>query len=301
VDRHLVGVVMTGHGTIDTAVEAMKTGALDYVLKPFNLIAALPVLSRALAMRRLRMENTALEQRVRERNVALEAANQDLEAFAGAIAHDLHAPTRHIGGYARMVLDDCSGELGAEAQSRLRSIAELAERMGTLVSDLLAFARLARSEMRCRPVDLDALVAGVQRELEPETKDRTIVWKVAELPTIQADKSMLRQVFYNLLSNAIKYSRKKEQTLIEVGCQEQPGELICFVRDNGAGFDMRYAQKLFGVFHRLHRADQFEGTGVGLSIVQRIIHRHGGRIWAEAEVDKGATFTFTLPRPSPNT
>jgi signal transduction histidine kinase len=296
VDRQLVGIVMTGHGTINTAVEAMQVGAIDYVLKPFKLSAAIPVISRALAMRRLRVENAKLEQLLHERNAALEAMNDELEAFASSVAHDLHAPARHIAGYAEILLEDCAGELSENAQRHLQTISGAAERMGQLISDLLAFSRLARSEMHRRPVNLGELVTRVRGELEYETRGRAIVWKVADLPTVEADHSLLRQVFYNLLSNAIKYTRKRETATIEIGCREEPGELVCFVRDNGAGFDMRYVEKIFRIFQRLHRADEFEGNGVGLSSVQRIVHRHGGRIWAEAEVDRGAVFTFTLPR-----
>lgn len=298
-DPQLVGIVMTGHGAIDTAVAAMKAGALDYILKPFNLTAAVPVLSRAFAMRRLRVENASLERLLRERNAALEAANRELDAFTSSIAHDLLSPARHIGSFAQMLVRECAGELSPLAQRHLQTITGAAVRMSQLIADLLAFSRLARSEVRHRPVHLAALVAQAQRELEPETKDRAIDWKIAELPTVQADQSLLRQVFYNLLSNAVKYTRKRELATIEVGFREQPGELVCFVRDNGAGFDMRYAQKLFTIFKRLHRDDEFEGHGVGLSTVQRIIQRHGGRIWAEAEVNQGATFTFTLPHPAP--
>ncbi len=295
-DPDLVGILMTGHGTIDTAIAAMKSGALDYILKPFKLSVILPVLTRALNVRQLRRENAALDARVRERSAELEAANRDLDAFASSVAHDLHAPTRHVNGYAQILLQRYAAELSPEAQGHLRVIADAAERMGHLIADLLAFSRLARAEMQRQPVALDALVARLRHELKFETENREIVWEVAPLPVVPADESMLRQVLVNLLSNAIKYTRGRTPAVIEVGSRPgEPGETICFVRDNGAGFDMRFVGKLFGMFERLHRADEFEGTGIGLANVRRIIQRHGGRTWAEGEVGKGATFFFSLP------
>jgi two-component system, sensor histidine kinase and response regulator len=299
VDSQLVGVLMTGQGTIDTAVQAMKAGALDYVLKPFKLSSAIAVLSRALAMRRLRVENAALEQRVKEHTRALEAANRELEAFASSVAHDLRSPARHICGYVQMLREDCAGELSANAMHRLASISAAAERMTQLITDLLAFSRLARSEMHRAPVDLGYLAGQVRREMDFETNGRAIDWKIGALPIVQGDKSMLLVMLQNLFSNAVKFTRQRDLAQIEIGCQDHAGAPVYFIRDNGAGFDMRYADKLFGVFQRLHRHEEFEGTGVGLSIVQRIIHRHGGRIWAQAEPSKGATFFFTLPSTEP--
>jgi hypothetical protein len=298
IDANLVGIMMTGHGTIDTAVEAMKAGALDYILKPFKLSAVIPVLARALTVRRLRQENAALQRRVNERTLQLEAANRELEAFATSIAHDLGAPARHIFSFAGMLKEKLDASAGPEALRYLQVISDASERMGRLITDMLGFSRLARAEMQRYRVDLGALVAEVQRELQPETGGRAIEWKIGALPTVQGDRSMLKQVFCNLLSNAVKYSRGRNPAVIEVGCREAEGELTCSVRDNGAGFAMENAKKLFGIFQRLHPANEFEGSGVGLSIVQRIVQRHGGRIWAEAERDRGATFFFTLPASS---
>jgi signal transduction histidine kinase len=301
-DPHLVGIIMTGHGTITSAVEAMKEGALDYILKPFKVSVVLPVLSRALAMRQLRLENAALQRRVRERTAELEVANAELDLFAGSVAHDLHTPARHIAGFARLLIEDHQAELSPTLQRHLSTIAQAGERMGNLISDLLAFSRLGRVKLRLERVDTSALVARVwnelknQRELlEPDWKNRALVWKLGELPVVHADESMLRQVFYNLLSNALKYSRSRNPAEIEVGCQSSTDGVTLYVRDNGIGFDMSQADKLFGMFQRLHAASEFEGNGIGLANVRRIIQRHGGRVWAESAVEHGATFYFALP------
>jgi hypothetical protein len=302
-DADLVAIMMTGHGTVDTAVEAMKVGALDYILKPFKLSIILPVLARALAVRRLRAENEELALRVRERtaeleavNQELEAANQQLEAFSYSIAHDLRSPLRSVGGFANILLEDFSAEWSFEAQRLLGRIVGGANHMGQLIDDLLHFSRLGRQPLSKQRLNMGTLIREVLEELRKELQARQIDIVIADLPDAVGDPSLVRQVFVNLLSNALKFTRRQERAKIEVGCHLQEGGEVYFVRDNGAGFDMRFARKLFGVFQRLHRAEEFEGTGVGLSVVQRIIQRHGGRIWAEAAVDQGATFFFTLPR-----
>ena len=294
IDGNLVGVMMTGHGTIDTAVRAMQAGALDYVLKPFDLTAVLPVLSRALTMRRLRMENSELAKRVRDHAAELEAANKELEAFSYSVSHDLRAPLRAVGGFAQMLRTESESHLSEQEKRHLDRICSSAAQMGELIEGLLNLSRLGRRPLSKQPISLTALVRQVLDELSKEREGRNVEVRISELPDCIGDPSLLKQVFANLLGNAFKFTREKENAIVEVGCQEQAGEMICFVRDNGAGFDMQYAGKLFGAFQRLHRHEQFEGTGVGLSIVQRIIHRHGGRIWPEAEVDKGAAFFFTF-------
>jgi signal transduction histidine kinase len=304
IDAELVGIIMTGQGTITSAVEAMKEGALDYILKPFKVSVILPVISRALEVRRLRLENVALQRRIRERTSELEAANESLDSFASSVAHDLNAPARHVAGYARLVLQRHGAELGDEVRRHLTTIAESGERMGRLITDLLAFSRLSRSELRRVPVDLGALATRVWNELNTERESlekdagaRTILCSIGALPIARVDEAMLRQVFSNLLANAVKYTRGKNPTTIEVGSAEpKEGSAVIYVRDNGVGFDPRYAEKLFAIFQRLHSAEEFEGNGVGLAHVRRILQRHGGRIWAEAEPGKGATFWFTLPR-----
>jgi signal transduction histidine kinase len=295
IDPEMVGIIMTGQGTIDTAVEAMKTGALDYILKPFKLSAILPVLSRALTLRRLRIENAELERHLRQRTVELEAVNSELEAFSYSISHDLRAPLRHVDGFTNILLQNYLSELPEDAQRLLKSVSGAAQRMGRLIDDLLRFSQLSRQPLLKQQVSLASLVQQVLEELRNEQPDRRFEIQVGELPDCVGDSSLLRQVFVNLLSNAFKFTSQKEKAIVEVGFKLLEGERVHFVRDNGAGFEMKYAQKLFGVFQRMHREDEFEGTGVGLSIVQRIILRHGGRIWAEAELDKGATFYFTLP------
>ena len=295
-DLNLVGIIMTGEGTIATAVEAMKSGALDYILKPFKLKAILPVLDRALAVRRLRLENAVLERRVRERTSELEAANKELEAFSYSVSHDLRAPLRHIDGFAEL-LSKSAGSTLPEADKRyLNLIIKSVGQMNLLIQDLLDFSRTGRAEMRRTRVDLQDLLEKMIGEIQPEIKDRNIVWKKNPLPVVQADPSLLRQVFSNLLLNAVKYTRPRNPAEIEIGCQVEPEETVIFVRDNGVGFDMQYAEKLFGVFQRLHSKEEFEGTGIGLANVRRIIARHGGRTWAESKINEGATFYFSLPR-----
>jgi signal transduction histidine kinase len=297
-DPDLVGIIMTGEGTITTAVEAMKSGALDYILKPFKLSAILPVLDRALTVRRLRLENAALERRVRERTAELESANKELEAFSYSVSHDLSTPLRHIEGFAEILGESAGATLSEKDRHYLDLISDSAGQMQHLIDDLLDFSRTGRTEMRRAQVNLQDLLEDVIRKLQPETEGRNIVWKKKSLPQVQADPSLLQQVLSNLLLNAIKYSRARDPAKIEIGCLggEESKETVIFVRDNGVGFDMRYADRLFGVFQRLHRKEEFEGTGIGLANVRRIIARHGGRTWAEGKVDEGAAFYFSLPR-----
>ena len=294
-DPELVGVIMTGEGTIATAVDAMQKGALDYIRKPFRLTVILPVLSRALAMRRLRLENAKLEQSLREHAAELEAANNDLEAFSFSVSHDLRAPLRAIDGYCGIIEEELGDKLDELSRHLFRVVRDSSQRMGILINDLLAFAHLGRQPLSRQPVSISALVHEVVDELRKEHVQRQIEIRVRDLPDGVGDPALLKQVLVNLLSNAFKFTRKTEAAVVEVGCDQSTGESIYFIRDNGAGFDMRHASKLFEPFHRLHGGKEFEGTGVGLSIVNRVIRKHGGRIWAEAEVDKGATFYFTLP------
>jgi two-component system sensor histidine kinase/response regulator len=295
VDRNLVGIMMTGHGTIGSAVEAMKAGALDYIVKPFKLSVILPVLSRALIVRQLRLENAELVRRVRERTAELEAANKELDAFSASVSHDLRAPLRAILGFSSALAEDYSAQMPPEAQQLLARVTANAGRMKQLIEDLLRFSQLGRQRLARQPVATADLVREVLEDLRREQVDRQVEIRVGDLPDCVGDPALLRQVLVNLLSNAFKFTRQKENAIIEVGYRRQEGEQVYFVKDNGAGFDMQYAQRLFNAFQRLHRADEFEGTGIGLSIVQRIIVRHGGRIWAEAQVDQGATFFFGLP------
>jgi two-component system, sensor histidine kinase and response regulator len=298
-DPDLIGIIMTGEGTITSAVEAMKLGAFDYILKPFKLSVILPVLSRALTLKNLRTRNAILEARVRERSAELEASNRELEAFSYSVSHDLRAPLRHISGFSDILTTKYSDKMPEEAAKFLGMINTSVEHMARLIEDLLRLARLGMAPLSRQPVDVSGLVREVLEELMKGQEGISVETRIGNLPPCVGDYALLKQVFINLLSNAVKFSRNAKGPLIEAGFKEQNGERVYFVRDNGAGFNMRNAEKLFGVFQRFHRADEFEGTGVGLSIVQRIIHRHGGRIWAESEVGQGATFFFTLPAGQP--
>ena len=295
-DPDLVGIIMTGEGTIATAVAAMKSGALDYILKPFKLSAILPVLERALTVRNLRLENARLEREVRERTVALESANHELEAFSYSVSHDLRAPLRHITGFAQILHQSVGASISEEDRHVLERILTSADRMSRLIADLLAFSRTSRAELHRGRVNLQELVESVVAEIQPETAGRNIIWKQGALPEVMADSSLLRQVVSNLLMNAVKYSRPRDPAEIEIGCLPDAKETVIFVRDNGVGFDMSFADRLFGVFQRLHSDQEFEGTGVGLANVRRIIARHSGRTWAESRLGEGATFYFSLPR-----
>jgi PAS domain S-box-containing protein len=229
------------------------------------------------------------------RAAQLEDVNRELEAFSYSVSHDLRAPLRHMQGYAEMLQRATNGELPAKAGRFLQTIIDAGVEMGLFIDELLAYSRLGRTELQTSPVPLDPLVRQVIQDLEMTTKERQIEWKIAPLPVVAGDPTALRQVFANLIGNAVKYSRHRAPAEIAIGVAgEEDGLPVLFVRDNGAGFDMRYAGKLFGVFQRLHRADEFEGTGIGLATVRRVVARHGGRTWAEGVVDQGATFFFTL-------
>jgi PAS domain S-box-containing protein len=242
----------------------------------------------------IRRLNLELEQRVAERTAELAAANRELEAFSYTVSHDLRAPLRAIDGFSRILLHEHAAQLNADAQHYLQRVRQGTQRMGQLIDDLLGFSRFSRQPLVKRPVALAELVQQVLDELRPEYDQRQVDFRINELPTCQADPALLKQVLVNLLSNALKYTRGRDPARIEIGAQPSSEGPIYFVRDNGVGFNMRVAQRLFGVFERLHPPEEFEGTGVGLGIVQRIIQRHGGRVWAEGEVGKGATFYFTL-------
>ncbi|MGB6452371.1 MAG: response regulator [Steroidobacteraceae bacterium] len=301
IDADVAGIVMTGHGTIDTAVKAMQAGACDYIVKPFRMNQLLPVISRALEARRLRRLNKELEHRILERTRELEVANRDLEAFAYSVSHDLHAPLRAIQSFCDLFVADYGAAVSAEGQALLAHVRSGAERMGHLIEDLLSFARSGRAPINLRRVAMNELVGEVLAELGRESAGRRLELNVQPLPDCLADPALLRQVLVNLLSNALKYTAGREPARIEVGGESKDGEVVYFVTDNGAGFDMKHADKLFGVFQRLHTQAEFKGTGIGLSIVQRIVERHGGRVQGEGRPGEGATFRFSVPeRPGAN-
>ena len=238
-----------------------------------------------------------LNRELQKRATELEASNKELESFAYSVSHDLRAPLRHVAGYSELLQKQTSSSLDDKSRRYLQTILESAKRMGNLIDDLLAFSRLGRAEAKMRAVDLQQVVKEAIAEVSRDTGDRDIAWKVGALPTCHGDSSMLKLVVVNLVANAVKFTRMRTRAEIEIGCVDKDNdELEVFVRDNGAGFDMQYANKLFGVFQRLHLAEQFEGTGIGLATVQRIIHRHGGQVRAEGAVDQGATFYFSLPK-----
>jgi PAS domain S-box-containing protein len=234
--------------------------------------------------------NSELEERVIQRTAQLEAANKELEAFTYSVSHDLRAPLRHIAGFSKMLGETCGDSLPAEGKHYLQRIADGTHHMGTLVDDLLNLTRIGRQDLKLQVVEVDSIVKDVMADLALDTAARNIEWKIGRLPQVKGDPALLRIVFQNLLANAIKYTHTRAKAVIEIGAAQN----ALYIRDNGVGFDMKYADKLFGVFQRLHRAEDFEGTGVGLATVQRIVQKHGGHIWAEAETDKGATFYMNL-------
>ncbi|MGH7233468.1 MAG: PAS domain-containing sensor histidine kinase [Nitrospiraceae bacterium] len=241
-------------------------------------------------------ERKHAETQIRLHAAHLEAVNMELEAFSYSVSHDLRAPLRHIDGYAELLQKHASSELDEKGHRYLAMISKSAKQMGRLIDDLLLFSRVSRSEMQQAPVNLNQLVMHVIDELQPDIEGRQIDWTVDALPQVRGDRAMLRQVLSNLIGNAVKYTQPRQKAMIEIGQVTTPdGEIAVFVRDNGVGFDMNYAHKLFGVFQRLHSSSHFEGTGIGLANVRRIINRHGGRTWAEGAVDAGATFYFSLP------
>ncbi len=249
---------------------------------------------------RIQQLNSELERRVVERTAQFEAANKELEAFSYSVSHDLRAPLRHIGGYAALLQKSDAASLSPRGQVHLATIIKSAKELGTLIDDLLVFAQMGRSELRYGPVELQQLAEETIQDLKAQQPGRNIEWRVAALPVVRGDRAMLRQVFVNLFSNAVKYSGPRDPAIITVTAQIQATEVVVSVQDNGVGFEMAYAQKLFGVFQRLHRPEEFEGTGVGLANVRRIVSRHGGRTWAEGELNVGATFHFSLPYPPPS-
>lgn len=255
-------------------------------------VAVVEALNRRRAERQVEHLNEELTKRLSQ----VEAANKELEDFSYSVSHDLRAPVRHISGYLELLDQEALSCLDDKSRHYLEVIGAAARKMGTLIDGLLAFSRLGRAELQKNRVEMDQLVGEVVQEQAALAPGREVEWVIASLPVVVADRVMLHRVVWNLVENALKFSRHKDKARVEIGVRELPGEFAFFVRDNGAGFDMKYKDKLFGLFQRLHGQEEFEGIGVGLAHVQRIALRHGGRVWAEGEVDRGATFWFTLPR-----
>jgi signal transduction histidine kinase len=316
--KHTPIIFMTAFGTSEPDVHrGYAAGAVDYLFKPFapevlrskvaifvNLFQMRERIKRQAeqliaANRRLEeeiVERKRAETEIRQRSEQLQLLNAELESFSYSVSHDLRAPLRHINGFAGLLDQHATGALDDKGQRYLSSIVGAAKQMAVLIDDLLMFSRMGRTALHATTVDLGVLVQDVLLELKPDTEKRDIAWSVGRLPHVHGDLPMLRLALLNLIGNAVKYTRRCERPTIEIGSRDAETETIVFVRDNGAGFDMQYAGKLFGVFHRLHSAEEFEGTGIGLANVRRIVLRHGGRVWAEGAVGQGATFYFSLPK-----
>ena len=272
-----------------------KYGELGQTLKDLHAQNS----ARQAAEGEIQRLNEDLEGQVKQRTSELQEANNDLEAFSYSVSHDLRAPLRHMGGFSRILQEEYGEQLPEKARHYVDRIRSAAKQMADLVEDLLQLSRIGRQLPQLQRIVLASLVQDALAEVLPEAEGREIQWQIVPLPEAEGDAVLFRQVLVNLLSNAIKFTKNLPRALIEVGSEEKNGETVVFVRDNGAGFDPRYADKLFGMFQRLHRKDEFEGTGIGLATVQRILHKHGCRVWAESQLGQGATFYFTLPVRSP--
>ena len=310
--KKLWGTILSGETWYGEFTNRRKDGSLyhdEHTITPVqsdtgeitHFVAIMhDITQRKQAEGEIRKLNEELERRVCERTAQLEATNRELEAFSYSVSHDLNAPLRHIAGFLRILREDLGSNLSNDSQHSINQIEGAARQMRQLIEDLLEFSRTGRANLQRTAVPLGPLVAGVISELRADTQGRRVVWKQGPLPEVEADPSLLRQVFLNLLSNALKYTRPRDPAEIEISATNgHSNEHILCVRDNGVGFDMKYADKLFGVFQRLHSSEDFEGNGIGLANVQRIVVRHGGRAWAEGVVNGGASFYFSLP-PTPS-
>jgi light-regulated signal transduction histidine kinase (bacteriophytochrome) len=290
-------IMLTAKADDDLRVQLLRHGVQDYLLKPFSAEELRARVGNLVALKQAREALTDRNQRLERAVSELEAANEELDAFSYSISHDLRAPLRALDGFAQILIEDAAPVLGEENRRYLERIQRGALTMKDMIEDLLMLSRLSRQPLARETVAPAALVQQALQNLSAEQAGRKIEFTIGDLPTCKGDPALLQHVFDNLLANALKYSRKREVARIEVGSKTESDVNVYYVRDNGVGFDMRYAHKLFGVFQRLHRAEDFEGVGVGLAIVRRVVTRHGGKVWVEAEPDRGATFYFSLVAP----
>ncbi|MCF7817655.1 MAG: hypothetical protein K9M54_07215, partial [Kiritimatiellales bacterium] len=284
-DGHVLDVWLTVTKLVDSAENVIGIASTER-----------DITERKRTREALRKLNAELEERVNARTAELEAVNHELEAFSYSVSHDLKAPLRSVDGFARMLEEDYADRFDDEGRRLLKVVRDSARDMGQLIDDLLAFSRISRRDLAVVRLDLRRIAEDARRQVEANATDRTIRWEIGDLPPAFGDEATIREVLVNLLSNAVKFTRPRTEAIITIAGRAEDGEVVCTVTDNGVGFDMAYKDKLFCVFQRLHTADEFEGTGIGLALVQRIIQRHGGRVWAEGAVDKGASVSFTLPR-----
>ena len=247
----------------------------------------------------LKTLNETLEEKVKERTSQLEISNQELESFSYSVSHDLRAPLRHVHGFVELLSNHLQGNMDDKSEHYLKVISSASKDMGQLIDDLLSFSRMGKNQIENSKVDLNIIIKDIITALQPDMKDREVHWNISELPTVKGDVNMIRLVFVNLISNALKFTRLKSPAMIEIGSEldtEIKNHVIIYIKDNGAGFDMQYKEKLFCVFQRLHSHRDYEGTGIGLANVKRIIQRHGGRVWADGVTGEGAVFYVTLPK-----
>ncbi|MBI1331488.1 MAG: response regulator [Armatimonadetes bacterium] len=293
-DQNLVCVIMTGQGTVATAVDAMKSGAVDYILKPFKVNDALPVISRALEIRQLRIDKQMLQAQLQQNFVELEARNEELKLFSAAASHDLRAPLNRIGGFAYILQETCGHLMDADSMESLKFIQSSVEDMRRLISGLLDLTMVRETELQAEEVDLSTMAHLVGKAALGATTGRRVSFDVEPGLYVIADDRLMSIVLTNLIGNAVKFTAKTDPAVISFGREPSDDRQPYFVRDNGAGFDQIHADKLFTPFKRLHSDKEFAGSGIGLSTVQRIIRRHGGQIWSESEPGNGATFFFTI-------